>query len=260
MTMKSNKIMAMVGAMLCMASFALWGAQPSVKGDYDFIMQFRLFDGDRKELCKVKHWELGETTSCAWSGKPAEALELFAGTDDRAYGFGRVCGNKPTGESLFCLFFDLTGGGYGDEGFVTLREQHESHSMVFYGFLPSPYVSPVELTYEPGKIFVKLYSSQNMQGEHLCTVEVGVDDSKPTCNDSGARAHSAKIIGLPKNRKVCFRAVKDEANRCYEPSSSLAGVYAISIPDLNSTDVPGAKVTSKGDVLATKLYSIDMLQ
>lgn len=257
--MKSNKIMAMVGAILCMASSALWGAQPGVEGEYDFIMQFRLFDGEQKELCKVKHWGLGEAKPCTWSGKPAEWLELFAGTDNRAYSFGRVCGKKPTGESLFCVMFDLTDGGYGDNGLLKLIQQDERSSMAFYQYQPSPY-SEVELTYESGAMFVDFYPFQNMQGDKLCTIEVGRGASVSACGESGERAHSAKIIGLPKNAKACFRAVKDEANRCYEGDRHNYGVYTLSIPDLNSKAVPRAKVTSKGDVLATKLYSVDLLQ
>ncbi|QWA28282.1 hypothetical protein [Pseudomonas sp. RC3H12] len=256
--MKSNKIMAMVGAILCMASSALWGAQPGVEGEYDFIMQFRLFDGDQKELCKVKHWGFDEAKPCTWSGKPAEWLELFAGTDNRAYSFGRVCGKKPTGESLFCVMFDLTDGGYGDHGLLKLIQQDE-RSMAFYQYQPSPY-SEVEFTYEHGAMFVDFYPFQNMQGDKLCTIEVGRGASVSACGESGERAHSAKIIGLPKNAKACFRAVKDEANRCYEGDRHNYGVYTLSIPDLNSKAVPRAKVTSKGDVLATKLYSVDLLQ
>ncbi|MGY3298625.1 hypothetical protein ACVWY1_003072 [Pseudomonas sp. TE6288] len=257
--MKSNKIMAMVGAILCMASSALWGAQPGVKGEYDFIMQFRLFDGDQKELCKVKYWELGEAKPCTWSGNPAQWLELFAGTDDRASSFGRVCGKKPTGESLFCVIFDLTGDGYGATGLLYLIEQDERSSVAFYQYQPSPYPE-VELTYESGAMFVDLYSLPNLQGNKLCTLEVRRGASVRACGESGERAHSAKIIGLPKNGKACFRAVKDEANRCYEGVRHDHGVYTLSIPDLNSKTVPRAEVTSKGDVLATKLYSVDLLQ
>ena len=260
MNMKSSKIIAMVGAMLCLASFAVWGTQSVVKGDYDFIMQFRLFDSEKEELCKVKHWDLGEAKSCTWSGKPAESLELFAGTDGRAYSFGRVCGTKPTGESLFCVIFDLTGGGYGDNKFLIFAQHGESSEAAVYQYLTSPYDSEVELTYQPGAMFVDLYSSKDMQGDKLCTIEVRLGASVRACGENGERAHSAKIVGLPSNEKACFRAAKDEANRCYEGNRRDYGVYTLSIPDLNSKTVPGAKVTSKGDVLATKLYSVDLLQ
>jgi hypothetical protein len=210
--------------------------------------------------CEGTIREFGVSTACNLPGgaKPDRLDFAFTPGD-----YINLCGVNQAGFRLFCI----VGSSKSDnKDYVHLTNGRFHTVPSGWGLVQySPYPYDIaELEYGPGYAWVELYPQPGLAGGRLCVMALGLESSQLACNGIGRQARSAKIIGVHNPGQpywVCFRAPKDEANRCYSGAAINRSAGVLEIVNLDSESPPqyGAIKVKKG-VVAGALYSVDYLQ